>query len=61
MDASLAQDPDALWRLVMQGEVKRHKSQMNVVISLWNAKKFVGQIATRQTDSNTPIHAIFRH
>jgi hypothetical protein len=43
LDESLASDPKELWRRVMKGVTKQHNSQMNVVIALWNARKFVMQ------------------
>ena len=42
-DDSLSKDPIALWRRVMGGVDKSHNSQMDVVIALWEARKFVGQ------------------
>ena len=42
-DDSLSKDPIALWKRVMGGVDKSHNSQMDVVIALWEARKFVGQ------------------
>ena len=40
---SRSNDPLALWKRVMGGVDKKHNSQMEVVIALWEARKFVGQ------------------
>lgn len=32
---ALADDKVALWKVVLDGEVKRHNSQMDVVVSFW--------------------------
>jgi hypothetical protein len=40
---SWAKSPQELWLHVMEGSNKKHNSQMDVVIALWSAKKFVGQ------------------
>ncbi|MCK9634944.1 MAG: hypothetical protein M0R41_01520 [Methylobacter tundripaludum] len=40
---SWAQSPRELWLRVIEGSNKKHNSQMDVVIALWRAKKFVGQ------------------
>ena len=34
----LANDRDGLWRAVMNGEVKQHNSQMDVVVALWKSR-----------------------
>lgn len=39
----LASDAKLLWKIVMNGVEKSHNQQMNVVITLWNAKKFSHQ------------------
>lgn len=36
-DPSLANDKQLLWQRVLNGEIKRHNEQMDVVIALWNA------------------------
>jgi len=33
---NLANDLEGLWRTVMKGEKKKHNSQMDVVVALWN-------------------------
>jgi len=43
LDESLALEPKELWCRVINGVAKQHNNQMNVVIALWNAKKFLGQ------------------
>ena len=40
---SWSNDPLALWKRVMGGVDKSHNSQMDVVIALWESRKFVGQ------------------
>ncbi|WP_136418594.1 hypothetical protein [Herbaspirillum sp. ST 5-3] len=40
---ALADKPDELWQRVLKGDHKRHNNQMNVVIALWKARKFVCQ------------------
>ena len=40
---SRSNDPLALWKRVMGGVDKSHNSQMDVVIALWESRKFVGQ------------------
>ena len=40
---SWGKSPLELWLRVMDGSNKKHNSQMDVVIALWRAKKFVGQ------------------
>ena len=40
---SFSKDPLILWKRVMCGVDKSHNSQMEVVIALWEARKFVGQ------------------
>jgi hypothetical protein len=35
-------DRKRLWRAVMRGEQKKHNSQMDVVVALWNAGLIVG-------------------
>ena len=34
---SLSDSPTALWSIVLEGEPKKHNSQMDVVTSLWNS------------------------
>jgi hypothetical protein len=46
-NAALAENANELWRMVMNGQVKKHNSQMDVVIALWNAKKFAAQHSNR--------------
>ena len=41
-DDSLSIDPSALWTRIMGDVDKSHNSQMDVVIALWEARKFVG-------------------
>jgi len=40
---SCSKGPFILWTRVMGGVDKSHNSQMDVVIALWEARKFVGQ------------------
>ena len=40
---SWTKSPLELWLHVMEGQNKKHNSQMDVVIALWHAKKIVGQ------------------
>ena len=42
-DDSCSKAPLILWKRVMGGVDKSHNSQMDVVIALWEARKFVGQ------------------
>lgn len=42
-DGKLADMPRELWRRVLRDDDKRHNGQMDVVVALWKAKKFVGQ------------------
>jgi hypothetical protein len=44
-DETMAANSTQLWRVVMAGQEKKHNSQMDVVIALWHAKKFVVQHA----------------
>jgi hypothetical protein len=37
-DGALAEDKTLLWSEVLAGEPKRHNSQMDVVIALWDSK-----------------------
>jgi hypothetical protein len=40
---SWAKSPLELWLRVMEDSNKKHNNQMDVVIALWRAKKFIGQ------------------
>jgi hypothetical protein len=42
-DPTWAANAGALWIRIMAGTVKQHNSQMDVVIALWRAKRFIGQ------------------
>ncbi len=38
---SWANNPSKLWEQIIAGSVKKHNSQMDVVIALWQAKMFI--------------------
>lgn len=40
-DPSLVEDVNQLWDQVVEGEVKAHNSQMDIVITLWNNRLLV--------------------
>jgi hypothetical protein len=42
-DEAMAKNANQLWHAVMDGQEKKHNCQMDVVIALWNAKKFLAQ------------------
>ncbi len=45
-DPSLSRQPANLWEIVMDGEQKKHNSQMDVVLALWNS----GLISSVETE-----------
>jgi hypothetical protein len=41
VNPALADDKMALWKAVMNGEVKQHNSQMDVVVALWENRRIL--------------------